>query len=158
MPKVIEEAETVWVLSSGEYSDYRVHCVVRGGEAEAEMLAARANADGSHYDSYCAEELPIVSSDVSKVEVLTLVTVVSNDGIAEDAGPRVRVEWPFDALYGTPTLRWRWVRAPMYNDKAGRLEVWGIDHERVRKVFSDRRAALMSDDALRARNETEGAR
>jgi hypothetical protein len=154
------EVETVWVLSRGSYSDYRVLCVVRGGEDAAKMLAARANAAGDNLygDPYEAEELAIVDPDVQKVEILTLTVEIFDDGRTKERDPRIRVEWPFDALYGTPTLRWRWVRAPMYSDKGGRLEVWGTDHERVRRVFSDRRAMLMTDDAMRTRTEAEGKR
>lgn len=154
------EVETVWVLSRGSYSDYHVLCVVRGGQAEAEMLAARANAAGDELygDPYEAEELPIVDPDVQKVEILRLQVEVFDDGETKELKPQIRVQWPFDALYDTPRLRWRWVRAPMYHDKGGRLEVWGSDHERVRRVFSDRRAMLMTDDAMRARREAEGTR
>lgn len=152
------QPETVWVLSRGEYSDYRVLCVVRGGEDAAKLLAGRANAAAGRYDEpYEVEELAIVSPDVEKVEILTLTGEIFDDGRTEERDPTFRVEWPFDALYGTPRLRWRWIRAPMYHDKGGRLEVWGFDHERVRRVFSDRRAMLMSDDAMRAQIEAEGA-
>jgi hypothetical protein len=156
----MSEVETVWALSRGSYSDYRVLCIVRGGEDEAKLLAARANAAGDelYEDPYEAEELAVVDPDVQKVEILTLTSEIFDDGRTKESDPRIRVEWPFDALYGTPSLRWRWVRAPMYRDKGGRLEVWGTDHERVRRVFSDRRAMLMTDDAMRARTEAEGKR
>jgi len=153
--------DVVWVVSRGEYSDYRVLCAVKGGKADAETLAARANAAAGHDlygDGYTVEVLAVVAPDVQKVELLTLQAEIHDDGRVKDLDPRYRVEWPFDPLYDTPRLRWRWVRAPMYRDKGGRLEVWGTDHERVRRVFSDRRAMLMVDDAMRAQVEAEGAR
>lgn len=109
-------------------------------------------------DPYVAEELALVDPKVEKVEILRLQVEIFDNGTTKDQGPQIRVEWPFDALYGTPALRWRWVRAPMYNNQGGRLEVWGIDHERVRRVFSDRRAMIIADDAARLRPEAEGSR
>jgi mRNA-degrading endonuclease toxin of MazEF toxin-antitoxin module len=44
----------------------------------------------------------------------------------------------------------------MHHDQGGRLEVWGTDHERVRKVYGDRRALIISDDAFRAQREVTG--
>lgn len=152
--------EIAWVLSRGEYSDYRVLAVVNGTKKDAEYIAARANAEGtsSYYDKVEVEELPIVTRDVEKVEVLMMSVTIWDDGHTTDDRTSIRIEWPFDALFGTPDLRWRWVRAPIHNDKGGRLEVWGTDHDRVKKVFSDRIALIVSGDPLRQRREAEGKR
>lgn len=148
-----------WVISRGSYSDYRVLCIVDGKKSDAKMLAARMNATGDSWgDGYDIEEMPIVSPDVQRVEILNLTSEISDDGTTQERDPRISVEWPFDSLFGAPDLSWRWVRAPCHNGKGGRLEVWGTDHERVRKVFSDRRAMLLSDDALRAKREATGSR
>jgi len=150
-------AETVHVISSGSYSDYRVHAVVKGTKADAEALVARANGiRDSYHDAYTVESLPTVSSDVERVSILSIQENVWDDGTTGDHYERTSVEWPFDTLYDLSEVSWRWVRAPAHHGRGGRLEVRGTDHERVRRVFSDRRAALMVDDALRAIRERRG--
>lgn len=156
-----DEFETTWVISRGSYSDYRVLAVVRGEKKDAELLAARANAsDSNNYgDAYEVESLPVVSPDVEKVETLMLIAEIRDQGPSvKDERVSVRVEWPFDSLYGLVKVEWRWVRAPIHDGKGGRLEVWGTDHERVRKVYGDRKAMLLSDDAMRAKSEARGGR
>lgn len=152
------EPESVWIISSGEYSDYSVLAVVKGGKKAAKSLAARANAHGSTYTEYRVEELPVVDADVERVEILTLTAEIRDAGpsVKEERDPYYRVEWPFDALYGAPSVSWRWVRAPIHQGRGGRLEVHGVDHERVRKVYSERKAMLLADDAFRAKQEAKG--
>lgn len=155
-----DEIETVWVISRGAYSDYRVLAVVRGKKKDAELLAARANAAGDSYgDAYEVESLPVVSPDVKKVETLMLIAEIRDEGpVVKEERMNVQVEWPFDSLYALAKTEWRWVRAPIHNGKGGRLEVWGTDHERVRKVYGDRKAMLLSDDAMRAKRQARGGR
>lgn len=151
-------AESVFVIASGEYSDYRVLAVVTGGKKAAKELVARANAHGDTYRTYFMEELPVVAADVQRVEILTLTAEIRDAGpvVEAERDPYYRVEWPFDALFGTPACAWRWVRAPVHNGKGGRLEVQGTDHERVRKVYGERKALLLTDDAFRAKREATG--
>ena len=149
--------KTVWVISSGSYSDYQVHAVVKGKRKDAEALARRANV-GRQWDQYEIERLPVVEADVQQVEILTLTTTLWDNGKESERGGHTRIEWPFDATYGTPAVSWRWVRAPIYNNCGGRLDVYGTDHERVRRVFSDRRAQLMADGAMRKIGEASGSR
>jgi hypothetical protein len=150
-------AETVHVISSGSYSDYRVHAVVKGSKADAERLAERANGiKDTYHDDYEIETLPVVTPDVERVSILHIQEQIWDDGTTTDRHEQTSVEWPFDTLYDLSEMTWRWVRAPMHKNRGGRLEVRGTDHERVRKVFSDRRAALMVDDALRAVRERQG--
>jgi hypothetical protein len=156
-----EEIETVWVISRGSYSDYRVLAQVRGSKKDAELLAARANAAGDdlYGDPYEVESLPVVSPDVQKVETLMLIAEIRDQGPSvKDEKVSIRVEWPFDSLYALAKVEWRWVRAPVHQGRGGRLEVWGTDHERVRKVYGDRKAMLLSDDAMRAKRESRGGR
>lgn len=149
--------KTVNVISSGSYSDYRVHAVVEGSLKDAKRLVDRANGiRDSYHDEYVVESLPVVTADVERVSILSLQENIWDDGTTTEAHERTNVEWPFDALHEQGALSWRWVRAPMHKNRGGRLEVSGTDHERVRKVFSDRRAALMTDDALRAVRERKG--
>lgn len=150
-------SESVWGIASGEYSDYRVHAVC-ASKAEAEDIVMRAAAYGGAYDeSYFVQEFPLVSGDVERVEILRMQVTIWDDGSTTEERRDLRVEWPFNTIYENDAkpVHWRWVRAPIHRDKGGRLEVAGVDHERVRKVFGDRRAMLLSDDVLRARENDE---
>jgi hypothetical protein len=150
----VSEREVVYVISSGEYSDYSVLCACPSKE-DAETLVSRMNAaGGSPYRGDCVvEELAMLPADAQQVEILHMSVTLWDDGRQADEHQHRQVEWPLG--YYVP-VRWRWVRAPMHRDKGGRLEVSGTDHERVRKVYGDRRALLLSDDAFRAQREVAG--
>lgn len=47
-------------------------------------------------------------------------------------------------------MEWGYTRDGLLSGDGGYLIVHGSDHETVRKVFSERHAWLMSDDAARA--------
>ena len=145
----------MWAISSGSYSDYRVHAVC-ASEADAQAVIERANASGDDYyrKSYEVERIMLVDDTVQQAEVLKLSVEVFDDGSAKEGQPRLSRDWPF-AMYEDDWLpvRWRWIRAPMYNGKGGRLEVSGTDHERVRKVYSERKAWLQTEPAARSKRE-----
>lgn len=150
----------VWVVASGSYSDYRVLCACES-KADADLLAARIRTTGNwRRDDARVESLPLVRDpNVQRVEILSLQVNIWDDGTTTEDRLNVRVEWPFDALFDDAVpVQWRWVRAPIHHNKGGRLEVSGTDHERVRKTFSDRRAEILTDDALRAKTERRGRR
>jgi hypothetical protein len=153
----LEHGSQVFVLSRGEYSDYRVLCVCPD-KVQAEQLAARYNADksGYHSDVVEVEELWVFGGETQKLETLLLQTELFDNGNENAKDPMYTAVWPFDDWSGAATtpVQWRWVRAPMYHDKGGRLEVRGYDHERVRKVFSDRRAAILADETGLLRKTT----
>ncbi|HKZ20334.1 MAG TPA: hypothetical protein VJQ57_09505 [Acidimicrobiia bacterium] len=148
--------DEIHVVSSGLYSDYQVLCACPSKE-DAETVAAklRGDRDGWRSDAV-VETLPLVSGDVRKVEILLMQETVWDDGRTDRILDDIRAEWPFDSLRGIVRVAWRWVRAPMHNNQGGRLEVWGTDHNRVRKVFSDRRAMALADDGFRMQREAKG--
>ena len=135
--------DSVWVVSSGEYSDYRVWCALATKD-DAEALAARCNAAGDKWTTYRVESLPTVSPDIQQVEVLYLSCTVTDDGTVINQEQHSEVTWPFET--GEPPMRWNWHRTML----GCYLSVIGTDTERVRKVYSERKAWLMSDEALRA--------
>lgn len=150
--------KTMWVISSGSYSDYRVQAVCDSKET-AETIVARANADrsGGYRSEYEVEELVYMDDPkVQKVETLRLSVTIWDDGTETQDTQAYDVEWPFDSLYGLTECEWRWVRAPVHDGKGGRLDIRGTDHERVRKVFGERRALIHSDDAFRSKREIKG--
>lgn len=138
------------------YSDYRVKCVCPS-KKDAEQVATKMRGDEDGWDSDArAEPFPIITGDVEKVEYLRIAEEIRDDGERNESSESVRSIWPFGDIYQPVACEWRWVRAPVHQGKGGRLEVGGIDHERVRKVFSDRRAQLIADDAMRASRERRG--
>lgn len=150
------EHSPAWVVSSGSYSDYRVLCVC-DTEERANLVAASLRGDSEGWRSDAVvEKLPLVDSDPEKIAILRLTTVISDSGSTTDTTERVEHEWSFDTTYPLVRVAWRWVRAPIYNNTGGRLEVYGCDFEAVRRVFSDRRAQLIAVDAFRLEREAKG--
>ncbi|UVT31346.1 hypothetical protein SEA_MARCIE_84 [Microbacterium phage Marcie] len=142
------ERKTMWAISSGSYSDYRVEAVCESKEI-AEATAAKMNLiDQRGYDSYDIEELPVIDESVHKVIVYRMNVVILDAGGTREERDYQGTQWAHDD--DAPEVAWRWVRAPYIAAIGGRLEVWGTDQERVRKVFGDQRAAFMADDARRS--------
>ena len=142
---------TVWIVSSGSYSDYRVHCAAPSKRGAREIVAALNGAD--ERPRYFVERLPVI-------EKAERITVYGFEAVIEDAGTvrnsvLHRDEWNVNPLYPQRLrpVTVRWVRAPIYHGRAGRLEVYGTDRERVGKTFSDMKAQLVADPALRKRRE-----
>ena len=147
---------SIWGISQGSYSDYRVLALC-DTKKRAEAVAALPGSD-SYGDGLMVEEFVYLDHDPERVTTYLLSVEIFDTGSVKNHHERMRTEWEFSMLYPEDNrpVRWRWVRAPMYNGKGGRLEVMGTDQERVRKVFSDRTAMLRTDDAMRAKKESRG--
>lgn len=152
-----EPRKIAYMIVSGSYSDYRVHCIVEEKQ-EAEKLLAKMNVVGrnTYYESYDIEEIDVVDSTLERASMLYLREEILDNGSTENRGEVIRAEWPWESEGYQRPMRWRWVRAPYIEDRGGRLEVSGTDHDLVRKTFEEKRAALITDDAFRARREVEG--
>ena len=138
--------KSVWVVSSGSYSDYRVHCAAPSKQS-AKAIVAALNGD------YFIEQVPVIDK-AEKVTIYGLEAIITDDGTVREESVRDRDEWNVNPLYPERLrpVTVRWVRALIYH-QAGRLEVYGLDEERVRKTYSDMRAQLLADPALRKRRE-----
>ena len=144
-------SDRVWVVSSS-YSDYRVHCAAPSKKA-AQGIAAELNADDKEWSKYFVERVPVIKK-AERVTIYGVEAIVTDDGTVRDESVRDSDEWNVNPLYPERLrpVTVRWVRAPIYH-QAGRLEVYGTDEERVRKTYSDMRAQLLADPALRSRRE-----
>lgn len=152
MTDYIDPADgTVWVVSSGSYSDYRVHCAAPSKKA-AQGIVDALNGDETY--NYFIEQVPVIDK-AEKVTIYGVEAIVTDRGTVREESVRDRDEWNVDPLYPDRLrpVTVRWVRAPIYNGQAGRLEVYGTDRERVRKTFSDMKAQLVVDPALRKQRE-----
>jgi len=152
----MSDKKFIWVISSGSYSDYRVNAAF-DSKKTAKAVAARANASEDGYREFWVESLPYFDDpNIQRVETLSLHCEIWDSGKVDESDPWYRIEWPFDALYEIVDCRWRWVRAPIHKNLGGRLEVSGTNHELVRKVYGEKKSALMYDDALRSRGSMSG--
>ena len=144
--------KSVWLVSSGSYSDYRVHCAAPSKKA-AQGIVDALNGD-DEWTKYFVEQVPVIEK-AERITVYGIEAIIEDAGTVREESVRDRDEWNIDPLYPQRLrpVTVRWVRAPIYNGKGGRLEVFGTDLERVRRVFSDTRAQLIADPGLRARKE-----
>lgn len=147
----------MWAVATGQYSDYRVLCVCDSKERAEQVAAAlRADSDGDRSDAR-VESMPFVDYDPEKVTVFHMTVTVWDDGtVDEDREPWSTSEWPFDQWEPLDRVAWRWVRAPMHKGNGGRLDIRGTDRARVRRVYSDRKAQLLAEDAFRMKKEATG--
>lgn len=130
----------MWMISTGEYSDYRI-CAVCADKSTAENWAAAMNGE-SKYDTYRVETVGLIDSGEppSKVTHWRVNVELRDDGQVEQRGPFSNTNWKWASYDGLPPTRphVRYVRAPCHNNMGGRLEVWGDDEQKVLKVMSER--------------------
>jgi hypothetical protein len=148
--------EQLWTISRGSYSDYAVVAVVRGQE-EANQIAARMNKvegmEPGDYDAFFVESINLIApEDVRACEFLQLQCDIDMETgeVVKENPPYSRVECRWDDP--EEDLKVWATFAPLRHggEGRGRLDVTGWDPERVRKVYGDHKAALMSDPAVRA--------
>lgn len=134
----MSQGTIVYVLASGAYSDREWHAVFTTEEAAQEALLASAASSGyrSKYD-YRIEEHTLYTSCPKPVTVHRWSTVILDDGSFEPARKMTDIELPWDHLWGVPTKTMiRYVRAPIYQGHAGRLEVRGRELEMVERAHT----------------------
>ena len=144
--------DRVWLVSSGSYSDYRVHCAAPSKRGAREIVAALNGAD--EWTKYFIEQVPVIDK-AEKVTIYGIEAIITDGGTVREESVCDRDEWNVDPLYPQRLrpVTVRWVRAPIYNGKAGRLEVYGLDQGLVSETFSDVKAQLLADSELRSRRE-----
>lgn len=148
--------QRIYAVSAGSYSDYRVLCVCpTKKDAQKVARKVRGAAESWHRDAD-VEEFLMVTGDVEQVPVLRLTTTLWDDGAETAYDESVSDEWHFDSIHDVVPMSWRWVRAPCHENKGGRLDLLGTDAALVRKTFSDKRAEIIADDALRMKREAKG--
>lgn len=144
----------MYAVSSGSYSDYRVKCLCET-EAAANAVAAKLRTERDGFDTDAVvEQFDVVDESVESYPQLRIDMEIYDDGRIERPREWVNQKWPFDEE--PISARWRWVRAPCHNGCGGRLEVWGADHARVRKVFTEKRALFMADKVMAKQKEIQG--
>ena len=144
--------KSVWVVTSGSYSDYRVHCAAPSKKAAQAIVDALNTTD--EWTEYFLEEVPVIEK-AERITVYGFEAVIADDGTVREETTSERSEWNVDPLYPERMhpVTIRWVRAPCYYGNAGRLEVYGTDRELVLEAFASTKAQLLADPDLRKRRE-----
>ena len=151
--------KSVWLVSSGSYSDYRVHCAsdysvhcAAPSKKAAQSIVAALN--GADRIEYFVERVPVFEK-AERVTIYGMEGIVTDDGTVREESVHDRDEWNVDPLYPQRLrpVTIRWVRAPCYYGTAGRLEVYGTDRDLVSETFSDMKAQLLADPKLRSRRK-----
>lgn len=148
---------TVWAVTSGSYSDYRVKALF-----PTEELANLAIANAPPYwNGYDVEAFELFDELPANIAIYERMATIWDDGevLNHDHVPILRVEAAWDLTYPDRAVpvRWRWVRAPVHEQRdGGRLLVFGIDEERVMRVFSDKRAEILATPSLAMQKEARG--
>jgi hypothetical protein len=137
---------TVYVVTRGDYSEYRIVCVCLD-KAIADALAERN-------EDYSVEEYEALDTLPEVVEELRLRAAIMADGKVEETErimghTPVLDEWDVD-----PCAHDVWVH--VYGVPSIEVIVRGSDHERVRKVYSEKKAQAIADfDLLVAKKRAE---
>jgi len=137
----------VWLVTSGIYSDYKVERVFARKEDAEMYVTGVPSDDDDEYDSdgRRVDEYDLIESLGDRVEVLELHEEVigAHPG---DLRETVRTYWTVpdaDEIKALPACKCYDPRKSKYSS-AIRVSASGTDHERVRKVFSEKRAQAVA--------------
>lgn len=139
---------TVYVITQGSYSDYRVLGAAPSREVADAIVARMRLLDPDAYDQPIVEEYEYLSvEDVKGYSTLHLQAHITRGGELLRAEEYVYSGWDLGDTNRPPVVSDYY--PPGGYRIAGKLSVYGEDHELVRKVYSEKLAALRTDDALR---------
>lgn len=141
--------ETITAISSGEYSDYGINYLCKT-EDDARKIMERL---GNHYNEFL-EEFNVVTFDELVFRDTLNLSVVLNceQGTFEQSNenPSVTVYLPGQDV---PLKKIYWQQRHRPYDKWNRklatsLHVFGDDPDRIRQIFSDRKAELLANPQI----------
>lgn len=133
------ERRTIYVVTDGAYSDYQILEVFESKE-HAEAFAAEGQKE-SRLNHRTVEDYVMWPADRPLIEVLRMTCSVDNSG-------RVVNDYEHSEVVRGPFSEARPVSVHESYDRdyeRVRLIVSGTDHERVRKVYSERKARLKAE-------------
>lgn len=140
--------KTIYAISSGSYSDYRVLAVCEDeATAEAWAKALREEPDGWRTDANVESMLMLEAGEpVIKRHCVDLRQELSDNGTERPYNVSESDEYEIGSIQDAPPKRpsVRFVRAPMHNGKGGRLEITGQTLKAVMKVYSEQYAVWKS--------------
>ena len=130
-----ENSGSMWMLTSGSYSDYSVHGIYTD-QAEAEAAAAAANLGRNAYDTdYEVEVVAVLDRIVPR-----RISLVSVTGYPLKEGQPGEVSIGTRVVFDQQDV----ATSVSYDELTGRLNVFG-EPEVARKVYSERAARIKAD-------------
>lgn len=136
-------SKKIWAVSSGSYSDYRVHALFET-EQGAEDAAREANANEGYEDHFTEEFTFYPKGESPEPFIIWEASIeLYDDGsygavkVTSD-GPKMDFQHYKAPPKNRPRIRQ--VRAPYLKGKGARLDVTGRTDTMVRKVVNDRLA------------------
>lgn len=123
----------IWAITQGSYSDYHVVGVL-DNEEDANELCKRMNEGKSsaRYDTYEVEEFDHLDKDMQPVVELRMEFRPNQERLEQ-----YYKRWPQAGDSQVPECEVQW-----YEWRPDELIVWGSDHERVKKVYGERKAEI----------------
>jgi len=134
----------VYLLASGQYSDYGVHAAFPTKKlAKAAVKVSKVH--GRYMDDARVETLHLYDAIPEPVTDLRLSVVIWDDGATEKDIESYETDLPWALVYGPPPSRpsVTYTRAPIHRNMGGRLGVRGGDLQAVRQAFSDAKAQVL---------------
>ena len=140
-------SKKMWALSSGSYSDYRVK-VLFASKKLAEEAVRADNADKESWGESFSEVFEVYDTVPEMVTVHVWQEAIYDDGTTSDFRASAHSHLPWNHYWdyaenGRPKVRF--VRAPMYHNRGGRLEVSGTDEQAVKQAFTDNKARILAE-------------
>jgi hypothetical protein len=129
------------------YIDYRVLALFTSErDAKNHLATVKVNPRREYGDGDRIEEFLLYpdGNEPKRVTTYEHIVTVWDLGVVTGELERSRTEWEYDTIYSRPKLRpeVRFVRAPMHENKGGRLEVRGSNRKAVDQAYSDALARL----------------
>lgn len=140
---------TIYAVSQGEYSDYRVLVLCEDQET-ADRIVAEINESDDSSGAYCTrvEEFCLVPPDYkpNRVECHRAEAVLFDNGTVGTIRQWSYTKWEFEVHDPDRPKRpkFEFISAPFYGDHGGALRVYGRTAEGVTKVLNDRLAQFKS--------------
>lgn len=133
---------TVWGLTAGNYSDYRVLALFTTREAAVTAEEAH-NADvGQWGEQGAIAEFDLYDELPEKDTVWRIEERIAEDGTTSGYSETSEARLPWNHGYFMPTR----VQSEYYDHiRPARLRVWGTDQQAVRQAFSDRKAQIRAE-------------
>lgn len=133
--------KTVWAVTSGDYSDYRVHGVSSDEDLIDQMVALDRDLRKA--------DLPLLDQIPERSMVLMMNCYITRDGRVDGEFEFEKIQWEWE---------WGGERPPAVKDHSfdydgssplmyAHVSVSGTDHERVRKVYGEKKAAKQTHAA-----------
>jgi hypothetical protein len=145
----MSEPTRIYAVTTGSYSDYRVRSLFTSKKLAKTAAEATGKEDDSWYSDAEVEEFYLYDHVPEPVTEFYYQAELWDDGRVTNEHQRSETRLPWTHLWGVPPKRpdVRYVRAPMYKGKAGRLEVRGSNEQAVKQSFSDNKARILAEKA-----------